>query len=461
MNPSDILRVEKNIVSADNASTIFGYSNTHPIMTFTIPNQDKFLVGSTVRLNGRIRIKTNSQVALQQAVNNNTNMGGVAQANIGLSNIVGVHGLISSITLNSTNNTTLERIQNYGRFVASILPAMHSQEDYDSALGCQSLVASKSLNGALLNNRATSFSCPLYTGLLMGTPLIPLSNTGTRGLRLQIELNADSMGLNPWLKTQSDAASGSTELTDFKSESIYEITDVTLSFDQVVPVDPAMASPPSGALQYNSVTNLYSVLRSSDETVNLNLSNSQTVSIYHNFIPANRINNKLHDSFKTTRPLVSSGNQVEITNVSATKGGLRFPLDYELITEAITDRPLANLLFNFTDSIKPMNRYNHSLISVNSTAPVVANAKSTRNMTLAADTYEKRLINPNCLSDIAQFGVGTSQDFLSRIGVNYKNTPYALRLQTDLNDATPNSMFTYTLSKNMLVYNGTGIQVMN
>lgn len=454
MNTEDIRLVEKNIVTPDNATILFGYSNSHPIITFTIPNSDKFLIGSSVRLNGRLEIVGNDGLT---RVNNAQNVSGEPLSNSCLPNNVGVSSLISSITLNSTNNTTLERIQNYGRFVASSVSATHSAQDYDSSLGILNLMSSRSKCGALLNNRKTSFSTPLYTGLLMGTPLISMSNTATRGLVVQIELTSDASAMSPFLKNDGTR---DTEI-GFQENSTYRLSDINLSFDMVVPIDPMMASPKNGMLEYNSITNLYSVIRSSDETINLNLSNSQTISIYHNFIPANRINNHNYNSYETMKLMDGGANansSVEIDNVSFTKSGLRFPVDYEQVTSSIPDRPLSNVLFNFNDAIRSMNKYNHCMFSVNSTSPIDSDVREVRNMTLNP-TLE--LASKNTLTDVRCWGVGCSQDFLQRIGVNYKNSPYALRIQSTLQDSTPNSVYTYTMSKNIISYNSNGIQVVS
>ena len=453
MNPSDIHRVEKNIISPDNSSVEFGFSKSHPIITFTIPNQNKFLVSSSLRLQGRLNISTNGG-----GMNNKGNISSVTpKLNGTIPNNIGVSSLIQSITINSTNNTVLERIQNYGRFVSSMLPVVNSSEDYDSSLSMSSLCASRSLTSGLYCNRNTSFSTPLYCGMFMGTSLVPISNTGTRGLRIQIELNSDAMALCPWLNDQNER-----ELTEFQTNTIYSLTNITLSYDQIVPTESAMATPSSGSLSYNSITNLYSVIRTNDETLNLNLSNTQTVAIYHNFIPSVRINNILFNSFETMDLMAGaiSGQEstTQIRDVSQTKGSLRFPLDYELITRNVTNRPLSNLLFNYVDSIHPINRYNHSTFSVNSVAKIVAGVRTIRNALYNAN--QRSVVPDVTLSDIHCFGIGANQDYLSRIGVSYKNTPYNLRVQSD-NSNTPNSVYTYTMSKNMLGYNTNGISVMN
>ena len=64
---------------------------------------------------------------------------------------IGVAAALNQITLSSPeSNRTLEVIRNYGRFLASTMPVMHSQDDYDTNLQVGNPVSS-------------SKSCLLYT----------------------------------------------------------------------------------------------------------------------------------------------------------------------------------------------------------------------------------------------------------------------------------------------------------
>ena len=58
------------------------------------------------------------------------------------------------------------------------------------------------------------------------------------------------------------------------------------------------------------------------------------------------------------------------------------------------------------------------------------------------------------------FGIGVAEDPY-RVGVDFKNTNYGVRIVSDLNGSSPNSVFTYVLAQNQLMYSPQGISVMS
>ena len=59
------------------------------------------------------------------------------------------------------------------------------------------------------------------------------------------------------------------------------------------------------------------------------------------------------------------------------------------------------------------------------------------------------------------FGVGIAFDNLSKQGVNYKNSNYAVRLKSTLDGLSPNAMYSYVISKNTLMWSPQGLQVVS
>ena len=58
------------------------------------------------------------------------------------------------------------------------------------------------------------------------------------------------------------------------------------------------------------------------------------------------------------------------------------------------------------------------------------------------------------------FGVGCSMD-VYKGGVDYSSETYGVRIVSLLDGKSPNSMYSYILSKNVLQYSPQGISVMN
>ena len=218
-----------------------------------------------------------------------------------------------------------------------------------------------------------------------------------------------------------------------------------------------MSAPATGQFVYNSISQLYGVLNSSDQTQNYNLGTANTLSVFHNFIPTTQINNYAADGFSTGRLKNSNGGAFDqdanIRRVSFIRGGSKFPLDYALDVEdeAIENRPQTELDQRFIDSIKPLPSYNHSLVSLNTNNGVgddigFQNVPTPRNDNTLAEQK-------------AVFGAGINMDPLTRVGVDFKNTNYGLRIESALDGNSPNSVYTYVVAKNVLTYSPNGIMV--
>lgn len=439
----------------------YSFKNGNPIVQFVVASADKFLLGSSLRLNGTLRVNDgNSDETTPVLANNggdpsagNGNKGGARKA-IALSSRVGVHSCIQQITLSNQSNQSLEVVRNYGRYLASVLPTTHSQFDMDSNLGCKSLNASRKQNGAVLVNNDVGFSIPLLTGMLNSANPIPLGQNGIRGLMIQLELAPDQMVLSGY----EDSTGTDVNNAPDNGGSFYQLRDLSLTYDLVVPDESgrtAMGTAASGAFQYNSVQNLYSVINSSDTTQALNLGTQNTLSVIHNFIPTTHINNYEQDSFSTASLLNQVGgvyNQsVEIQEVSYMKSGVKFPLDYEIdtLTQSEENRPLSLLKKEYNNAIKPINLYNHSLQSLNTD-----NGLPTKTTIQGKQKSKFTDADPDKV-----FGLGVNFDPLSRVGVDYQTQPYSVRIRSTLNGSSPNSIYTYTLAKNTLSYSPNGVVV--
>ena len=57
------------------------------------------------------------------------------------------------------------------------------------------------------------------------------------------------------------------------------------------------------------------------------------------------------------------------------------------------------------------------------------------------------------------FGAGINLDPISRSGVDFKQSNYAVRIESGLDGASPNSIFTYVMARNTLTYTPQGISV--
>tara|TARA_R110001606_G_scaffold206831_1_gene354541 strand:+ start:166 stop:1554 length:1389 start_codon:yes stop_codon:yes gene_type:complete len=443
------------------ANGAYSFKNGFPIIQFQIANQDKLLNASTLRLNGVLRINAPGATEAVPIPPTNTSGGAAATNGIALNERVGIASVIHQITLATQQNQTLEVVRSYGRYLASVMPVTHSQSDFDATNSIANPAsASRSFNGARGINNDVNFSIPLRTGLLSSGSPIPLGNNGLRGMLVNLELAPDSNVLSGYSTFDEFGVETKQLFNPIGTGAFYQLRDLSLTYDLLVPDENGksqMMTPATGQFVYNSLSHLYGVINSSDQTQNYNLGTGNTLSIFHNFIPTQEINNYRTDGFKTDRLKNSNGGAFDqtanIRRVTFIRGGSKFPLDYaiDVESEGLINRPQVALDERYIDSIKPLGSYNHSLVSLNT------------NNKLAVETGFELIDRPSNRNTQAEpspiFGAGINLDPLTRSGVNFKNTNYALRIESNLDGQSPNSIFTYVLAKNTLTYSPQGIMV--
>ncbi len=434
----------------------FSFKKGFPIVQFQIANQDKFLHASTLRLNGRLRLQKPGG-----GLPSNSDGGAAAGNGIALNSRIGVPSVLQQITLATQSNQTLEVVRSYGRYLASVVPVTHSQSDMDTVLTQGNPAsASRSFVGAHSVNNEVSFSIPLRTGLLNSGQPLPLGNNGLRGMLINLELAPDSHVISGYSTFDEDGAETKKLFNPISTGAFYELLDLSMTYDLLIPDESGrqrMSSPATGQFVYNSISQLYGVLNSSDQTQNYNLGTANTLSVFHSFIPTTFINNYSEDGFSTGRLANSNGgaynSDAAIKRVTYIRGGSKFPLDYSLDVEeeAKEGRPQTQLETKFMDAIKPMASANHSLTSLQTQNGVPDKIGFSQS---PEPERSATLSDPKPV-----FGAGINFDPLTRTGVDFKQTNYGIRIESDLDGSSPNSIFTYVVAKNVLTYSPEGIMV--
>ena len=433
------------------ASGSYSFNLGYPIVNFMIAPQDKLLDTTTLRLNGVLRL--NAPLSTEDnPVHAGNGSGTPAIDGICLNSRIGVASCIQQVTLSTQTGQTLEVVRGYGRYVASVASATLSQSDLDGVVsatnpGC----GSRTFVGGKQCNVDVYFSVPLRTGLLSSGQALPLAQI--QGLSVTLELAPDATALSGY--STYDALGVETKVLFTPTNvAFYQLRDLSLSYDLLVPADPSKISS-SGVLEYNSISHQYSVLNSSDQTINLNLGTANTLSVVHNFIPTPFISSYTYDSYGTFKLLngPTGTSAAAIKRVSFLRGGSRFPLDYAVDVEAEGTLGVAqtDLETKYLDAVKPLISLEHCLMSTNT--------QTSKATAISFDDVPTPRILPTLTEPKPVFGAGVRMDVLSQVGVSFKDTTYGLRVESALNGASPNSVFTYCFAKNMLQYSPQGVMV--
>ena len=294
---------------------------------------------------------------------------------------------------------------------------------------------------------------PLRCGLLSGGNPLPLGMNGLRGLHIQLELSPDAQALSGWYDN-------TTNLVAVTNPVSYELRNVTLSYDLLVPDEDGqaqMGNATSGELTYNSVNHTYSVINSSDQVVSLNLAARKVLAVHHNFLPTTFINNQARDG-NATSYLRNAGTGgytaiADLTEVAFTRGGINFPRENPIRDRTVEtgDRPQTEVLTTFINSIKPYENMNHSLMSLTTQSKLDTRLQLIDNVDVFAPTLPDK---------VEVYGLGVRTDSF-KVGIDYSRTNYGLRVKSTLDGNSPMSMYTFTLAENVLAYSPQGIQVIN
>ena len=453
MSATNIASVEKFEILPSNqpADNTYSFRKGNPIITFNIGSTNKLLRASSVRINGTLNVfDADGKHVGNNGINQSRAGGAPTTSAVVLNSRVGASSLFQNVSLASNDtNQTLESVRQYGRMCATVLPSTHSTEDFLQNQGVVELASGiESVSGDLVNN-GVSFSVRLLAGMLQSGTAIPMGVNGVRGLTIQLELVSDQQ-----LLSGADAGTG--------GGAFYEIKDLSITGDFLVPDaegQQKLGIAGSGAFQYNSYNNLYSVIDSGDATQTYNLASSGVLDIFHNFLPVSHANNYGQDGFSTgmLQTTNAAGNAYTGTavlkKVSFSRGGMKLGLDYDLDVETQSEqgRPETGVMVNALNAIRPFYKISRLvnqplLLNFGGKDEVIYNQSGLQAFS-SVDAGKRN------------FAIGLGIDNLSGVGVDFRGQSYATRIQSTLDGKSPNAVYTYVLAKNTLMYSPQGIMV--
>jgi hypothetical protein len=423
-----------------------------PVIQFIIGEQDRLLIGKSVRLCGNFRVKLDSQGPPSDDTRQATG------ANLELPSRLGTYAMIDQLVIKSqATHQVIEHIRHYSRFAASFVPITNSMDDSKSHLAESSLIMPNygihktsvtdiPTQCGTTANAGNAFCMSLPCGLFNGVADIPLAGGwGLQGLLVEIHLAPDQNVL-------FDLGSG----TPAFSEAFYELSNVRLVAEMVNPTPQMLQGFSQGGntFEYNSISSYFSSINSSNAIINFQLGMRRVLGVFANFIPAEAINSFAWDGTQTS-PLVNTGGTVaNITQAIFTRGGTRYPLEYNLDTQQKNDTSTkyqsfcdSQLSRNYLNAVKSFQNLNRTGISSRGTW--------LKDVSVASQLQvgKKAVENQNV------YGVGVAYDNISGDGVDFSQLNWGLQLDCGLTSNRPHAVYVFVHSKNTLVFNSTGLQV--
>jgi len=423
-----------NVVSTGKVS----YKEGNPVIQFIIGENDLHLMGSSVRFCGNIAVYRDANKTIQTEADGNL---------LCLDPKLGIYSIIDTLTLSSqVHKSTIERINNYNRFMSTYMPVMSSETEALGYLNTTALVSpnietqrievcnNTNGSGAVLNSEGSAFCVNLPCGLLVGRNPIPLSrNNGIGGLLLEIQLSPDSQVFF----SDDESSAG---LTD----AFYELNNLKLIAEaQVVAPNTSVGN----TFEYNSIHSYFNSINSTNAILNFNMGLSNVLGAFVNIVPSRYINNFASDGLGTTPILNSDDTVADIKQIVFTRGGIRFPLMYDIETQAKDDPDNFDgdpqQLKNFVNALTPYYSLKHTQLSPHTF------------------TNDIPLVPHFTKGAGSMYGFGVAMDQISGQGVNFSNVNFGVQVENKLTTDSPNAFYLFARNRSTLVFTPTGVQVMN
>lgn len=419
------------------------YKNGNPLIQFIIGEQGRMLVGQSVRLTGKFSVFKED--------------GTISTSPLRMSEQLGVYSIIDSLTIKSqATHQVIEEIKHFPRFMGSYLPVTSSAQDTaghlsETALvapnwanGQHTVVSNPTVNGTGSRSYGNSFCINLPCGLFSGQNPIPLMANGAGGLGgllVEILLAPDSNVL-------FDSVGSSTS-ADVKN-AFYELSNLSISCEVMTP-DPSVRMPPANTFEYNSISSYFTTFNSTNAIVNFNLGLSRVLGVFGNIISADKINNRGENGLSNNYPVNSDGSSAKIKQLFFTRGGERFPIEYNIDTvqksnvtiDKNNDYADPEVVQQYMNAITQFSKLRRTSVSPLNTK-YTSGASSVVNFKV--DT-----------GSIA--GIGIAYDVISGQGIDFSSVNWGMNMECDLTSDNPQAFYLFVHSKNTLAFSGDGISV--
>ena len=420
------------------ANGSISFRDGNPVVQFVLGEQDRLLLGNSIRFCGKFRAMLSSASSSTSDV-----------SQLAMSEKLGVYSCIDTLTIKSQRTgQTLESIRHYNRFLSSYLPTTTSLQDNighmsESALIMPSYAAQQEsvVNIPSASSTMNNFCMALPCGMFNGGEPIPLMPEAVGGLLIELHLAPDSQVFH----TQGDSDSAS------YADSFYEFTDVSLVAELSEPgpdVIQQLKSRPSGTYEYNSISSYYQTINSGNGIINFQLGLSRVLGVFCNVVPAAHINNVLFDGLATLYPTNVDGSSADVKELFFTRNGTKFPLDFNINT--LQQKDPANQTADSQVIYEYMN-------AVQKFADITRTTLSPVNVRLSdVGRFDKDFADGGC-----GWGLGVSYDNISDQGVDFSNVNFGINMSLDLTSDSPQAFFVFAHSKQTLVFGPQGMQILS
>ncbi len=420
------------------------YKDGNPLIQFIIGEQSRMLVGQSVRLVGKFSVFKDDDTISTSALR--------------MSEQLGMYSIIDSLTIKSqATHQVIEEIKHFPRFMSSYLPVTSSAQDSAGHMAETALVGpnwanqqhtvvkNPTVNATSSKKGGNSFCINLPCGLFSGQNPIPLMANGAGGvggLLVEIQLAPDANVLFD---------QGGSSTANAVKDAFYQLSDLSLSCEVSEPQGPM---PPASTFEYNSISSYFTTFNSTNAIVNFNLGLSRVLGVFGNMITANKINNRGENGLSNNFPVNSDESVAAIRQLFFTRGGERYPLEYNIDTvQKDTTVPANQPLTNPVADSEITQQYLNAVTQFSKLRRTQVSPLNTKYTSGAASVVNYKVDGGSVA------GVGVAYDVVSGQGVDFSSVNWGMNMECDLKSDNPQAFYLFVHSKNTLAFSGDGISV--
>tara|TARA_R110000824_G_scaffold280101_5_gene468193 strand:+ start:7010 stop:8344 length:1335 start_codon:yes stop_codon:yes gene_type:complete len=423
------------------------FKNGHPVIQFLLGASEHLLLGSSIRLQGDMKCYISPTGGAGSAPDPDAASSADA---LTMDCFNGIYSTMDQLVIKNVGQfSTIEHIKNYNRFMASYLPISTSSEDAlghfgETALTMPNHTLMKSAvvdwSGDGTSTKRNDFCVHLPCGMFLGQQPIYLGENGINGIVIEVHLAPDADVFFP----KDGGVDGST-LTD----AFYEFTNLKLTAELIAPDAgqlKQLSSSSGNTYQYNSISSYYTSINSALSVVNFNLGLKNVLGVFANFIEAARINNWNYNGMDTRFLHNSDNSAAYIKNLTFTRGGVKFPDNFDTQTIQKTNAD------NTTTDPAVIRQFVNAITQY---------SKQSRTQISPYNTYQNdAAVDTNWTEGRVLGGIGMAYDQVSGQGVDFSNQNWGCQIECNLITDNPTGMYLFVHSKQTLVFNKSGLQIL-
>jgi hypothetical protein len=424
-----------------NSNAVISFKEGFPVLSFTIQSQNAILDPRSIRINGNLQVYKDN-------AGNPTPVYAADAEPVTMDNRLGIYAMWDQLVVrHNKTKQVVEHIRHYNRYLQSYLGLTSSKQDLMGHMNNTALIQpnSEAMRVNVVSSNAgaaagaankRAFSCHLPCGFCMSGNSINLMESS-------VAANADAH---------------------------YRLSDLSLSCEvHDIPASEMaqMAGQTSGALDFNTISTVYTSFNTSNAQLQYSLGLKNLQSVFMNFVPSNAINTLVHNGLVSYYPAQQTlgGRDVEFKNVQFLRGGQKYPVDFDMVTNIndpqnddvagaangssfnVSDGQLAK---QFAEAIIPEYMLDRSSIQ-----PLNLNRNFRFDHNGGDEVSYKQIPAGGGL-----FGIGMRYSQFNK-GQDFSTQQWGVSLDNTLTTDRPTSVFIYFKNKSTLVWSPSGVEVLN